>query len=153
MTTTKSLPGAPNEIVLERSFRAPRHLVFQVMTTPELINRWSGGKRAVVVVAEVDLRVGGRYRTAYRTHGGHEFAFVGVYREVNEARLVHTEQLEGTPGEALVTVTLVEQNGQTTMRTVMAFATKEVRDSVVQTGMAEGAHESYDVLQGLLAEG
>jgi uncharacterized protein YndB with AHSA1/START domain len=150
--STKHVPAASNEIVLERAFRAPRQLVFQAITTPALIKRWAGGKRAVVTAAEVDLKVGGAYRTAYRTHQGHQFAFVGVYREVSDTRLVHTEQMEGQPGEALVTITLTEQGAETTMRTVMAFESKAVRDSVAQTGMADGALESYAVLEGLLAE-
>lgn len=151
MSKLKLLIGAPNEIVMEREFDAPRRLVKQAMSTPELIKRWSGGKRAIVTDAEVDLRVGGRYRTAYRTHDGHEFAFGGVYREVSDERIVHTEQMEGTPGEAVVTTTLTERDGKTTMRLVMAFESAEVRDMVFATGMADGAGESYDSLDDVLA--
>ncbi len=150
--TLKMIEGAPNEIVMERVFDAPRALVLRAMREPELIKRWSGGKRAVVTEADNDLRVGGRYRTAYRTHDGFAFAFSGTYREVSDERVVHTEAMEGTPGEAVVTTTFTEANGKTTMRIVMAFPDAATRDYVASTGMAEGAGESYDVLEGLLTE-
>lgn len=152
MNELKVLDGAPNEIVMERVFDAPRALVLRAMREPELIKRWSGGKRAIVTSAENDVRVGGRYRTAYQTHEGFAFAFSGTYREVSDERVVHTESMEGTPGEAVVTTTLTESNGKTTMRMVMSFADAATRDHVFATGMAEGAGESYDVLEGLLAE-
>jgi uncharacterized protein YndB with AHSA1/START domain len=142
---------APNEIRMVRTFDAPRRLVVKAMTSPELMKRWTGGKRATVVSVENDLRPGGNYRIAYRSHDGFAFAFVGTYREVGDERTVNVEAMEGTPGEALVTTTLVEHDGRTTMTMVMAFPSQEIRDMVLQTGMATGAGESYDVLGELLA--
>ena len=152
MTKLKILPGAPNEIVMQREFNAPRPLVIQAMTTPALIQRWLGGVRATVVVAEMDYRVGGRYRNVFRLPDGHEFSFTGVYREVSDERVVHTERFDDNPNESVVTTTLTEANGKTTLHMVIAFETAEVRDMVVGTGMAEGAGESYDQLDKLLAE-
>jgi uncharacterized protein YndB with AHSA1/START domain len=141
----------PEEITMVRTFDAPRRLVHQAMSQPELIKKWLGGKRATVLSAEVDHRVGGKYRYVFdRKDGGGQFAFSGVFREISEARTVHTESLEGTPGESLVTTTLVEKNGKTTMTVTMRFPTQEIRDFVVSTGMAEGAGESYDFLEALL---
>jgi len=151
MSKLKVLDGAPSEIVMERLFDAPRALVLRAMRESELIQRWSGGKRAIVTAAENDLKVGGRYRTAYRTHDGFEFAFTGAYREVSDERVVHTESMEGTPGESVITTTLTEANGKTTMHLVMVFPDAATRDYVFGTGMAEGADESYDVLQALIA--
>lgn len=150
MNELKILDGAPNEIVLERTFDAPRKLVVRAMTSPALIERWLGGKRAKMVAVEVDLRVGGSYRYRFRTHEGHEFQFTGVYREVSEERVVHTEQMDDNPSAALVTTTFTEKAGRTTMRVVMSFESPAVRDMVAATGMAEGAGESYDVLATVL---
>ncbi len=150
MSKLKVVPGAPNEIIFEREFDAPRRLVWKAMSEPALIKRWMGGKRSTVSSTEVDLRVGGRYRNAFRTPDGHEFAFVGEYREISDGRIVHTEQMEGAPGEAVVTITLTEHGGKTAMRMVMAFESKELRDMVEATGMADGAGESYDELDALL---
>ena len=141
----------PNEIHMTRVFDAPRRLVIRAMSTPDLLKRWLGGVRAVVVSAEVDLRVGGKYRYVFRRPDGFEFAFSGVYREVSEDRVVHTEVFEGTPGEAQITTTLAESGGKTTMTLVMRFESQAVRDMVLGTGMAEGAGESYDKLNELLA--
>jgi len=151
MTKLKILPGAPNEIVMQREFNAPRRLVIQAMTTPELIKRWMGGVRAEVVIAEHDLRVGGRYRHVFRLPDGHQFQFTGVYREVSDDRVVHTEKFDDNPAESVVTITLTEAHGKTTLHMVVAFDTKELRDMVFGTGMADGAGESYDKLDELLA--
>jgi uncharacterized protein YndB with AHSA1/START domain len=147
-----SLEGS-TAVVMVREFDAPIRLVRQAMTTPELITQWLGGVRATVVSARVDLRVGGAFRYLFRRHDGVEFAISGVYREVGEARLAHTERMEGMPGEALVTTTFAERDGKTVMQLVMRFESAAVRDAVVGTGMADGAGESYDSLEHLLAQG
>ncbi len=144
------LAGAPNQIVMQREFDAPRHLVVQAMTTPELIKRWLGGKRAEVTSAEVDLRVGGRYRYVFRRPDGGEFSFSGEYREVSETRVVHTERFDGQPGGSLVTSTFTETSGRTTLHIVVEFDTKELRDMVAEMGMTDGAGESYDTLEALV---
>jgi uncharacterized protein YndB with AHSA1/START domain len=151
MSKLKILPGAPNEIVMEREFNAPRRLVVQAMTTPELIKRWLGGVRAVVLSAEVDLRVGGSYRYVFRPHGAPEFTFTGVFREVSDERVVHSERFNDFPSESLVTTTLTENAGRTTVHMVVAFESAEIREMVFKTGMADGAGESYDKLDELLA--
>jgi uncharacterized protein YndB with AHSA1/START domain len=142
----------PNEIHMTRTFAAPRHLVIRAMTTPELLKRWLGGERATVVSAEVDLRVGGRYRYVFaRKRDGGEFAFGGVFQEIGDDKVVQVESFEGQPGEALVTTTWSEREGKTTMKVVLRFPSQAVRDMVVATGMAAGAGESYDHLEALLA--
>ena len=151
MSKLKLLTGAPNEIVMEREFDAPRRLVVQAMTTPEFIKRWLGGKRATVVSAEVDPRVGGRYRYVLRRPDGVQFAFGGVYRELSDERAVHTEKFDDYPGESLVTTTWTEKAGKTTLHIVVAFESQAVRDIVMGTGMADGAGESYDKLDDVLA--
>jgi uncharacterized protein YndB with AHSA1/START domain len=145
------LPGAPNEIVVQRVFDAPRRLVVKAMTEPELIKRWLGGVRAIVVSAEVDARVGGRYRYVFRRPDGVEFAFNGSFRELTDERVVQSESFEGKPGESLVTTTFTESGGKTTLHIVIAFESEMVRDIVVRTGMTTGMGESYDKLQELLA--
>ena len=142
----------PTEIHMTRVFDAPRRLVIQAMTTPDLVKKWMGGKRGVVTAAECDFRVGGRYRNAFRTHEGFEFAFVGTFKEIADDRIVHTEQFEGQPGESEITTTFTEAAGKTTMRVVIKFPTQEMRDMVIKSGMTEGAGESYDFLEALLKQ-
>lgn len=151
MSKLKLLPGAPNEIVMEREFNAPRRLVVKAMSTPELIKRWLGGVRAEVVNAEVDFRVGGSYRYDFRCPGAPDFTFTGVYREISDDRIVHTEKFNDLPNESVVTITMTERAGKTTLRVVSAFESAELREMVFGTGMADGAAESYDKLDELLA--
>lgn len=141
------------EIVLTRVFAAPRRLVFDALTTPDLLVRWHGAQGWNLVGCEVDLRVGGAWRFVSRGPGGAEMTMSGVYREVDPpARLVHTEALDqGDAGEALVTMVLDEQGGRTTLTTTIRYPTRELRDAVVATRMAGGVGESYDRLADVLA--
>lgn len=141
------------EIVLTRAFAASRQLVFDALTTPDLLARWHGAQGWNLVECDVDLRVGGAWRFVSRGPGGAEMTMSGVYREVDPpARLVHTEALEhGDAGDALVTMVLDEHSGSTTLTTTIRYPTRELRDAVVATRMAGGVGESYDRLAEVLA--
>ena len=143
--------GAPNEIIMERDFDAPLHLVHKAMTSPELLKRWMGNSCSPMIAAENDLRVGGTYRQVFRrTDDGGEFTFSGVYREVSPERTVFTQRFNDLPNEAVVTTTLTEIAGKTRMRLVQAFDSAQTRDFVIGTGMEGGAAESYDNLEQLV---
>src|ERR671936_1236329 len=118
-TSRKAAVTLPTDeqILITREFDAPRHLVFQAWTTPELVKRWWHAKRGEMTVAEIDLRVGGSWRYVMVTPDGFEVGFHGEYREIvpNE-RIVSTEVYEGMPeAEALDTVTFAESEGRTTL--------------------------------------
>jgi uncharacterized protein YndB with AHSA1/START domain len=137
------------QIRIEREFDAPRHLVFRAFTTPELIKRWWSAKRGTVTIADVDLRVGGRWRWVMRTDRGFDVAFNGEYREIvpNE-RLVHTEVFEGMPGaRAVVTTTFIERDGRTTVTLLIEHATKANRDAHIASGMEAGMQDAFDLLE------
>lgn len=140
----------PNEIQMTRVFDAPRRLVIKAMTDATLIKRWLGGKRADVISAEMDVRVGGTYRYVFRRPDGGEFAFGGVIRELSEDRVVQTEKFDDYSSEAVVTTTWTEDSGKTTMTVVVRFESQMIRDMVLKTGMADGAGESYDALEKLI---
>lgn len=142
------------EITLTRVFDAPRSLVFDALTKPELLKRWFGPRGWSLVVCEVDLRVGGRWRFRLRGPDGREMGMSGVYREiVPPERDVHTERFDDMPegGEALVTGVLVEEGGKTTLTSTVLSPSKEVRDAVLKSGMEHGAAETYDRLAEYLA--
>ena len=80
-TATVTLPEA-EQILITREFDAPRHLVYEALTTPELVRRWWHAKRGEVTVCEIDLRVGGQWRYVMVTPEGFEVAFHGEYREI-----------------------------------------------------------------------
>ena len=147
-TAVVSLPS-DTQISISREFDAPRHLVYRAWTTPELVKRWWSARRGAVTVAEIDLRVGGRWRYVMVAEGGFEVGFHGEYREIvpNE-RLVSTEVYEGMPdAEALDTLTLTEVDGRTTATLLVEHATKEHRDAHINSGMEDGMQDAMDLLE------
>jgi uncharacterized protein YndB with AHSA1/START domain len=144
------------EILMVREFDAPRELVFKAYTTPELVKRWWAGKRGNVTVAEIDLRVGGRWRYVMIAQGGFEVAFHGEYQEIvpNE-KLVNTEIFEGAPegGAAIVTCTFEDLgDGRTRLHMLTSVDSKEIRDTIIGTGMETGAQEGLDILEQIAIE-
>src|SRR6202049_164579 len=139
-------------IVLMRVFDAPRRLVFDAFTRPELLKRWFGPRGWSLVVCEVDLKVGGTFRFILRGPDGREMGMRGVYREIAPPeRSVHMESFDDYPGESQVTTVLVEQGGKTTLTATVLYPSEEVRDMVLKSGMEQGAAKSYDKLAELLA--
>ena len=140
------------QILITREFDAPKHLVYRAYTEPALVERWWSGDRGEVTSVEADLRVGGKWRNVMRANEGFEVAFHGEYREIvpNE-RIVNTELYEGIPdpesAAAIVTITFSETDGRTTLTTLMELPSKEVRDTIINTGMEGGLQESYDHLE------
>ena len=144
------------EIAMTRVFNAPRQLVFEAYTKPELLKRWMLGPPGwEMVVCNVALKVGDRYRYEWRNAAsGHQFGNGGVCREFSPPeRIVVTETMDGQPGEALVTTTLVEQNGKTTLTLNILFESREIRDIALKSGMERGVAASYDRLDQVLAPG
>jgi len=151
---TVTLP-TDEQIRITRDFDAPRHLVYKAWTTPELVKRWWNAKRGEVTVAEIDLRVGGKWRYAMVTPDGFEVAFHGEYREIvpNE-RLVTTEIYEGLPqgvseedAATLNTTTFEEEDGQTTLTIVVQAKNKASRDAIVESGMEAGLQDALDLAE------
>lgn len=154
-----SLSGE-SEVKVTRRFRAPRELVYQAYTRPELLKRWLLGPPGWdMPVCEMDVRAGGAYRWRWRNaEDGKEFGFHGRFEEVDAgARLVHTQLYDagdvgGAMGEAaLVTVEFAEADGATTVTTVIDFRTREARDGALSTGMTDGMEMGYQRLDQLLA--
>jgi uncharacterized protein YndB with AHSA1/START domain len=143
------------EIAMTRVFDAPRRLVFEAITKPELIRRWLLGPPGwSMVVCEADFRVGGAYRYVWRHTDGTEMGMGGVCREiVPPERLVATEKFDQPwyPGEAQVTTVLVEQSGKTALTITVRYESREARDGVLKSRMKEGVAASYNRLAELLA--
>jgi len=144
------------EIVMTRVFDAPRKLVFDAFTKPELLKQWLLGPPGwSMPVCEIDLRIGGRYRYVWRRDtDGTEMGCGGVYREIAPPeRLVHTEKFDNPwyPGESLITTVLDEQLGKTTLTATMLYESRDARDGILKSGMESGVAASYDRLAELLA--
>jgi len=151
------------EVRVKRSFNAPRDLVWDAHTKPELVRRWMLGPPGwSMPVCEMDVRVGGKYRWRWRAEdSGKEFGFYGEFREVAKpGKLVHAESYD--PGDvggampasepAIITTEFVEASGVTTLTMTMLFPSKEARDGAVSTGMTDGMEMGYARLDDLFTK-
>jgi uncharacterized protein YndB with AHSA1/START domain len=144
------------EVRVVRTFNAPRQLVWDAHTKPELITKWMLGPPGwTMPVCEMDVRVGGAYRWRWKSQeDGKEFGFFGTFKEVNApAKIVHEEHFDpgdvGGPmsGEpAIITSQFNESTGMTTLTMTMLFASKAARDGAVSTGMTDGMEMGYERL-------
>lgn len=145
-------------IVLTRAFNAPRRLVWDAMTRPELMRKWMFTPPGWTwAVCEMDVRVGGKYHWAWNGPDGKiALTISGVHKEVvPPERIVHTEVMEmgdcGPLGELLATIELVEKGGVTHMTMTLAFDSKQARDGAIASGMAQGMEAGYAALDAMLA--
>jgi uncharacterized protein YndB with AHSA1/START domain len=153
--TLKVVVQGDREILMTRVFDAPRALVFKALTTPALLMRWFGPHGWSLVECEIDLRVGGAWRFLSRGPNGRTMGMRGAYREIAPPeRLQYTETFDdfAHAGEALVIVTLVEENGRTTLTNLVRSPSRDVRDAVLKSGMEHGAAQTYDRLAALLLD-
>lgn len=142
------------EIVMTRLFDAPREIVFEAHSSCEHMERWWGPRKYTVVDCKMDFRPGGEWRIVHRGPNGEEYGFRGEFREiVPPGKIVWTFEFEGMPGHVSVeTLTLDEQDGKTKLTATSVFDSVEDRDGMLESGMQEGAVETWDRLAELLEE-
>lgn len=143
------------QILIEREFDAPRHLVYKAYTTPELVERWWHAKRGETTLVEIDLRTGGKWRYVMVTPAGTEVGFHGEYQEVVPGeRLVSTEVYEGLPegvseedAATLNTTIFTEAGGRTTLTILIQAKSKVSRDAIIESGMEDGLQDAMELLE------
>jgi uncharacterized protein YndB with AHSA1/START domain len=154
--TLKVEARGDREIVMTRVFDAPRRLVFDAFTKPELLKRWLTGPPGWTLdECKVDLRVGGSLRYQWRGPGGEVMGMSGVFREVTPPdRIVSTEKFDQAwySGEGVGTVVFTEQGGKTTLTQTIAYESREARETVLKSPMEQGLGMSYNHLADLLLQ-
>lgn len=155
-TAALQVTTADREIAMTRVFDAPRRLVFDALTKPELVKRWLLGPDGwSMPVCEIDLKIGGAYRYVWRRDkDGSEMGMGGVFREIVPSELlIATEKFDQAwyPGEALTITVLAEEDGRTKLTTTVRYESREARDGVLKSGMESGVARSYDRLEEVLA--
>ena len=152
--TTVTLPS-DKEILVTRTFRAPRELVWKAFAEPEHLKQWMGPKILTNVVYESDLRPRGKWRLVQRDPEGKEYVFSGENKEiVYPERIVQTWRFDGFPGaESLSSVTL-EQRGKNTFATFhVVHSSRKNRDDWLAEGRMEwGMREGFQRLDELLTK-
>ena len=158
-TATVTLP-TDEQILITREFDAPKHLVFMAFTTPELVRRWWHASRGEMTVADMDLRVGGKWRylmvlQCEDMSEAMEVGFHGEYLEIVPGeKIVSTEIYEGLPegvteeeGGTVNTATFTEEGGRTTLTILVQAANKTSRDAIIESGMEDGLQDALDLLE------
>ena len=146
------------EILITRTFNAPRELVWKTLSDPELLKRWLFGPPGwTMTTCEEDQRPGGSFRWAWSGPDNAEMVMSGVYREiVPPERVVRTERFEiGCPpqdGEQVATMVLTEQDNRTLLTLSIIYPSKEARDGALQSGMDRGLEAGYERLEQILVE-
>lgn len=146
-------PGK-QEVILIRTFDAPREKVFAAHTDPKLLAQWWGPGFLTNTMEKFEAKPGGQWRVIQKDPQGNEFAFHGVYHEVISPELiVRTFEYEGVPHHVMLeTVTFEEVNGKTKLTTQSVFQSVADRDGMVNAGMRSSADEVMDRLAAVLAK-
>ena len=145
---------AERAFTMSRIFDAPRELVWQVCTDPELVPQWWGPRNVTTIVDKMDLKVGGVWRYIQNDDEGNEYAFNGIYRAIEPPeRLTYTFEFEPMAGHISTDTIIFEAlpDGRTKIITRTTFDTLEDLEGMLQSGMESGAIETWDRLEELLA--
>ena len=149
-------PEAEREVVITRLFDAPARLLFEAYSKPEHILRWFGPRGWPVTLCEMDFRVGGRYRFAMTGPSGiQNTPFGGEYLEiVPNRKLVFDNTFEEAGAEKMImTVTLEEHAGKTTLTLRTLFASVAMKNAHLGAGFERGTASAYSQLEGLIRDG
>lgn len=145
------------EIVITRSFDAPRNLVWDCHTKPELVRRWMLGPPGwEMPVCEIDLRVGGKYRYEWLDKGrGKTMGMGGTFTVVTAPERMDAREKfddDWTGGETTTRSVFTEKSRRTTLTLTVLYASKEARDGAAATGMTDGMEMGYSRLDEVLSE-
>ncbi|TGL63005.1 SRPBCC family protein [Leptospira sarikeiensis] len=153
--TLKVSAKGDRELVMAREFNADQELVFECFTTPDLVKKWLHGPDGwEMIVCEIDLKVGGKYRYVWKSlKDGTIMGMGGEYKEISgPKKIVCTEVFDESwyAGDAIVTTTFTESKGITSMVVTILYGSKETRDMVIKSPMEGGVAQSYNRLETLL---
>ena len=144
------------EIVITRSFDAPRDLVWDAHTKPALVRRWLLGPPGwEMPVCDIDLRAGGRYRYEWEDKGrGKTMGMGGIFTEVVKPERIGSREKfddDWTGGETVNLQVFTEAGGKTKSVLTVLYASKEARDGAAASGMTDGMKAGYARLDEVLA--
>ena len=153
---TSLVVESDRQLLIERTFNGPPHLVFAAWTKADLVRQWWAPKSHGVTLSEctADVRVGGKYRYVMRMRDGSEVGFSGEYTELSPpSRLVYTQCFEPMAEAGFVTITVTFAplpGGKTRLSSRELYPSKEALDAALASGMEHGMRETLDQLDALL---
>lgn len=153
-TVITAEPGK-QELFITREFDAPRELVFQAHTDPELYTRWLGPRGLTTTLETFEPVSGGGWRFIQKDERGNEFGFHGVYHDVTvPERIIGTFEFEGLPesGHVILETTTFEAlpGGRTRITTQSVYRSVEDRDGMIASGMESGVVDGFERLDEIL---
>ena len=138
------------EIVIMRSFAAPRRAVFDAWTKPEHVARWWDPSRTPLAICEIDLRPNGAFRFGHQRSPGSAHPFTGIYREIEPPqRLVFTTK-SPSGEESVGTLIFTEHEGVTSLTMTIACQSKADRDDLLKLRVDVGTIRTLDNLDDYL---
>ncbi len=159
MKTKVTLPS-DEEILITRTFAAPRDLVWQMWSTAEHLQQWFGPEGWSLPICELDFREGGSW--FYCMSGPDEMRSCGkaTYLAIEPPQRIVYQDLftdsEGNPMEGMpvahITLEFVEEGDKTTVLNTVRYPTKADRDAVIEMGMETGIDQTFDRLEAYLAQ-
>jgi uncharacterized protein YndB with AHSA1/START domain len=159
MSTHKTVVTTPSdrEILVSRTFDAPRRLVWDAHTKPDLMKRWLFGPDGWSLdVCSVDLRVGGKARFEMTKQDDQfKMGWTDTYTEIVPQQRLVSQQLfdeDWTEGETTVTLVFREAGDKTVLEMTVLYSSKEARDGAIATGMVDGMEMGYARLDALFPE-
>ena len=157
-TGTTTIYSEAGDLVFERTFDAPRELVWKALTEPDRVQKWWGKHGTTTTVVEMDVRPGGTWRYINSAPDREDVAFYGEYLEVdppNGYEWTFMFDVEGVGPMGGPETHVLEDlgNGQTKLTSTSHMGSAEAIEGALATGMTEGAVETWDRLAALLAEG
>jgi uncharacterized protein YndB with AHSA1/START domain len=154
-TATTTIYSEGGDLVFERTFAAPRSLVWKAFTDPDLVPLWWGKFGSVTEVVEMDVRPGGRWRYISRAPDREDIAFFGEYLSVDAPSSYEWTFMFEVPGGDAggpESHTFDQVDDGTLVRSVAHLGSPEVLEGALATGMVEGALQAWDRLAALLPE-
>jgi uncharacterized protein YndB with AHSA1/START domain len=156
-TDSTTIYSEDGDLVFERTFDATREQVWKALTDPEIVPKWWGKHGTTTTVVEMDVRPGGTWRYINSAPDRDDVAFYGEYLEVTPPegyKWTFMFDVEGVgPMGGPETHILEEIDGKTKVTSIGHMGSVEVLEGALATGMAEGAIETWDRLEALLANG
>ncbi len=156
-TETTSIYSEGGDLIFERTFEAPRERVWNAFMDPQIVPRWWGPHGTTTIVAEMDVRPGGKWRYVSRAPDREDVAFYGEYLEIvapERFRWTFMFDVEGMgPQGGPETHTFEDLGGRTRIRSVSHIGSPEAIEGALASGMVAGAIETWDRLEAVLREG
>ncbi|MFB5760442.1 SRPBCC domain-containing protein [Paenibacillus medicaginis] len=161
MTNSMIFRTEGQEIFVERTFDAPRELVFKAFTEAEHLKHWWGPRGWELTVCNIDFRPGGVWHYCMKCMDPNQGDFYGVeswgkalYHEIVQGeKIVYSDYFSDAEGNTSddmpateSTLTFIEQDGKTKVVNRAVYASADAVKTVIDMGMEQGLTETWDRL-------